>query len=117
MNETQLSELNQIKENVINSMNTILEHSEDEFSANHVQRCEMILDSFISSAKDIGIKDLFNNIAKDTILQLNKLNNSVDKSLIDVMERSEIVKLINQASQFHGYTQENQDITKEFREW
>jgi len=117
MNDEQVTELNLIKNNVIDSMNTILEHNIDDFSKSHVMRCGLILESFIESIKDISIKNLFFDIAKDTILQLNKLNNSVAGSLIDVMERKEIIELINRACILKQFNGTDEDITKDWREW
>jgi hypothetical protein len=95
-----------------------------EFDAGYTQedidRCEKLLDDYLASLTTIpatGQQDYILNAVKTIVLELNKLNEDCDHSLIETAEREQLCDIIIAAAQHVGLETDEEDITYEWREW
>ncbi|HZR35532.1 MAG TPA: hypothetical protein VFA75_09170 [Nevskia sp.] len=117
-----------LKEDLLESMTGFMrgEDEEDEggsgFEAGYTQddidRCAAIIDHFlITLSKTGGDGDAILEAVKDTVLELNTLNDNCDGSLIETDQRETLCELINTAAQDAGLETDLDDVTEEWREW
>ena len=87
------------------------------YTERDVNACEGILNVYRlemskSNSKNEGIE-----VVKATVLQLNKLNEKCDGTLIETGEREQIAEIIILAGNQKGYNGADEDITEPWREW
>lgn len=90
------------------------------YTRTDVARCAAIVDHYLETLTrlDGGDKSAaIMDAVKDTVLELNKLNDSCDGNLIEDDQRDLLCELIVTAAQEAGLETEAYDITEEWREW
>lgn len=102
-----------LKIGMINYMNA----ANPDYTEEDVNKCVIILQSYIleiakSNSKKDGIE-----IIKSKIQELNELNKKCGDQLIETGEREQIAEIIISAGNKKGYNQKDEDITEEWREW
>lgn len=130
MSEPTSPEVQSLKEELIESMNEYLigDEEEDEegdsFDAGYrkadVERCAAIVDHYLETLSRLEAGDkgpAIMEAVKDTVLELNKLNDSCDGNLIETDQRELLCELIITAAQEAGLETDVYDITEEWREW
>lgn len=116
-----------LKEDLLESMVSFMKGEDDDdegdsgFDAGYTQddidRCAAIIDHYlITLAKTKGDADAIMEAVKDTVLELNTLNDNCDGSLIETDQRETLCELIITAAQDAGL-ETDEDITEEWREW
>jgi len=95
---------------------------ETEFDAGYdqadVDRCEAILEDFISSMqahRNATSEVLFAEV-KATVEALNRLNDECDCSILETDQRESICKLIDNGLRFAGMEPQG-DVTEPWRQW
>lgn len=88
------------------------------YEERHVNRLNNILVSYLSALKNISPADdaKIKELVKNTVLQINELEEDTDHVMIETDEREDICALINSAAVASGYSTD-EDITEEWREW
>ncbi|WP_310602693.1 hypothetical protein [Anaerosporobacter sp.] len=110
--------VNSIKE----SMEEYLEEDEEElppvgYTIKEIQSFETIINEFLMKIEqNQKSKENVLGITKETILELNQLNNACDGELIETGQREEIVSLILDVIEATGVEVDG-DITLEWRKW
>lgn len=95
---------------------------ETEFDAGYdqtdVDRCEAILDDFISAIQDHrqANSDVLLADVKTTVQALNRLNDECNCSILETDQRESICKLIANGLRFAGM-EPSGDVTEPWREW
>ena len=116
-----------LKEDLLESMVSFMKGEDDDeegdsgFEAGYTQddinRCAAIVDHYLLSlSKTKGDADAIMEVVKDTVLELNTLNDNCDGSLIETDQRETLCELIITAAQDAGLDTD-EDITEEWREW
>jgi hypothetical protein len=121
-----------LKEDLLESMVSFMrgEDEDDEgdsgFEAGYTQddidRCAAIIDHYLITLSRIKGKgedrnEVILEAVKDTVLELNTLNDNCDGNLIETDQRETLCELINSAAQDAGLETDLDDITEEWREW
>ncbi|MCX6896050.1 MAG: hypothetical protein NTZ16_11235 [Verrucomicrobia bacterium] len=90
------------------------------YTAEDVKKCDKILREFTDSLQKLGVAASQSQIlecVKSAILNLNKLNESVDGCLIETEQREELFEFIDFAARRSGLQTKEADITEQWREW
>ena len=131
MNIPASPEVLSLKENLLESMVSFMQGEDEDgegsgFEAGYTQddidRCAAILDHYLLSLSRVRGKGEDRNEAimeavKDTVLELNTLNDNCDGKLIETDQRETLCELLITAAQDAGLESEVDDITEEWREW
>ena len=92
--------------------------SEDtSYSKKEVENCLNILNNYLDKISNRKSKDDGMTVVQNTVLALNKLNDSCDHELIETDQREYICEIIIIAGNLMGYNEITDDITEEWREW
>jgi hypothetical protein len=116
-----------LRQEMIDGMVDYLKSSEDdpdaagaEYTQADIDNCAKIIGEFLAaldavsgSKRDAAIM----KIVKTTVLELNKLNDKCDGTLIETEQRDQIGVLIQQAALRAGLRTDEDDITEKWREW
>ena len=120
-----------LKENLLESMVSFMQGEDEDgegagFEAGYTQddidRCAAIVDHYRLTLSRIRGKGEDRNEAimeavKDTVLELNTLNDNCDGKLIETDQRETLCELLITAAQEAGLETDVDDITEEWREW
>ena len=90
------------------------------YTQKHVDRLSEIIDDFLASLEktpEAQKNEYIMDAVKKTILRLNELNEEVDGSLIETLQRDLLGTLINLAAKYAGLESSDDDITYKWREW
>ena len=99
------------------SMLEYLKSGQPLYSKSDIDKCADILEKYVEQISKSKSKDDAMNIVKDTVLQLNDLNNYTKSELIETEERERIADIIISATFQKGYNSMDEDITEKWREW
>ena len=91
----------------------------DDFTAEDVARCGALLEEYLtalSELRDPEDADIMAQVEK-VVLALNDLNDELDYTLIETVEREAIWELIQTAAVDCGLQDVPDDVTEEWREW
>lgn len=121
-------EVQALKDELIEGMADYLLEEEDEegepFDAGYtkadIDRCAAIVDHYLETLARIQGADksaAIMDAVKDTVLELNTLNDNCDGNLIEADQREVLCELIITAAQEAGLETDVYDITEEWREW
>lgn len=88
-----------------------------DYSKLDVENCINIIETFLekiqsSTSKKDGMKSV-----QKAVIALNKLNESVNYTLIETMERETIAEIMIIAGSLKSYNDRDDDITEEWRDW
>lgn len=125
-NNTTLLELEKrLIESMVNYM-TLDEEEEfeaddfDSYTQDDINTCEEIIDDYLKSvlSGDLSNAEILKHV-ETTIVKLNKLNEKCDHQLIETGQREDICEIIIEAARLAGFvfSQDDEDITYEWREW
>lgn len=95
-----------------------MDEEDDIFTDENIDATDKVLDSYISSLKELGdtpTEEAILECVKEVVIQLNELN---DKYVyfIETMEREELAEFIEEGAKLVGLKPE-EDPTEEWREW
>lgn len=93
------------------------EDTKDLYSPSDVEKCVHIVDNFLDAMKSSSDKEQGMEIVKNTITELNDLNDACDGSLIETDQREELCTILNTTCINKDYSTHEEDITEDYREW
>ena len=91
----------------------------DDFTAEDVARCGALLEEYLTALSELREPedaDIMAQVEK-VVLALNDLNEELDYTLIETVEREAIWELIQTAAVDCGLQDVPDDVTEEWREW
>jgi len=103
--------------NVKSSMVDFMLEYEPKYTQQDIDECTELLIEYVINIHKTTNKAQAMKVVKDTILNLNLLNDRCDGTLIETNEREQIAEIIILASHQMGYSSIDDDITEEWREW
>ncbi|MCI2255549.1 hypothetical protein L2D08_14335 [Domibacillus sp. PGB-M46] len=95
-----------------------MDEEDDIFTDENINVTNEVLDSYISSLKELGdtpTEEAILECVKEVVIRLNELNDKYDY-FIETMEREELAEFIEEGAKIAGLKSE-EDITEEWREW
>jgi formylmethanofuran dehydrogenase subunit B len=107
-------EIESIVENMINFQRMADEYNET--MKNNIDYFSVLAYQFLENSMKSISKEDYLCLVKDFVIELNKLNEKADCSLIETDEREQIYSFIENISEKLGYVFDY-DITEEVREW
>jgi len=110
-------EIKEALETIKRLMMEYMEGEDVDYIQKDVDKCLEILDAYLEEMMSSKGKEAGLSTVKNTVLQLNYLNDSCEGELIETMEREEICAVIIRASELMGYSSDDDDVTEEWREW
>ena len=128
------SELLELKKNAIDGMVSYMKSGEAEseddpdydpefdagYTQEHVDQCSKIIDDLLAGLSILSGPQKEESILKlvqVAVVELNKINEKCDGSLIETEQREELCELIILAAKHAGLESGERDITEEWREW
>jgi hypothetical protein len=111
-----------LKDDIINGMISYMEggNAFDDYSQEDVDKCNAILLNYLNSVSTSsmqGDSEKIMTAVEETVIALNRLNESCDYALIETGERESMCELIINAAAQVGLETEEYDITEPWREW
>lgn len=110
----------QIAETVERDMLDFMREYEDcGYTEKHVKKCVKLLESYIDSLAALSAPDdaSIMNCVKNTVLELNRLNEQTDYALIETEQREAVWEIIQNAAEECGLSDPPDDVTEQWREW
>ncbi|MDD3842525.1 MAG: hypothetical protein WC088_02050 [Candidatus Izemoplasmatales bacterium] len=114
MRKEKVLEIESIVENMINFQRMADEYNET--MKNNIDYFSVLAYQFLENSMKSISKEDYLCLVKDFVIELNKLNEKADCSLIETDEREQIYSFIENISEKLGYVFDY-DITEEVREW
>lgn len=117
-------ELNSFKQRVADEVvkpirEYMAEYDIEDFSAEDVQKCGSLLNSYLEALAALTnpTDEAIMAQVEKVVLALNELNEATDYALIETSERESICILIQDAAVECGLKADLDDVTEEWREW
>jgi hypothetical protein len=99
------------------SMVSYMHTAQPSYTMDDINNCEIIIKRYLTDIQSSKNRSDGMAIVKTAILELNRLNNKTQETLIETGEREQIAEIIILASSSKGYNTVDEDITEEWREW
>ncbi len=94
-----------------------IEPGDTSYTAKDVEMCMDIVHTFLTKMESTQNKEKGMELAKNTVLALNELNENCEEELIETDQREDLAEIIVLAGSLKGYNDREDDITEEWREW
>ena len=97
----------------------IEEDDEPAYHKSDVEQCDQIVTAFINSvneSKESSDLSWLSSRIEQLVMQLNEINNTLDKQLIETNQREDLCALIELVISHCGH-QPQGDITEKWRQW
>ena len=117
MNLLEHVEIKEIKERLESGMLDYMTTGMAGYTKSDVEKCMKIISDYLMDMGHAASKDEGMAIVKETVLSLNKLNESSEESLIETDQREDIAEIIILAGSLKGFNEREDDITEAWREW
>ena len=116
--------INSKKQNILELLDSLefgmldyMKYGNENYNETDVKLCMTIMNSYLSKISVSKSKIEGMRIVKNTVMDLNVLNQKCNGKLIETDQREQICPIIILAAYEKGYNRINEDITEEFREW
>jgi hypothetical protein len=109
--------LRALKASLLEGMRAYMRRAGEPYSEADVQRCSEILDRFEAAISGAVAREDALAHVRETVLDLNALNNTCGGNLIETDQREMICELIIQTTARRGFIAPGEDVTLEWREW
>lgn len=109
-----------VKEKIVFAMlDYMSEDDECGYSKKDVKKCERVLLKYLNKLGKLSrsTEDFIMEQVKKVVLDLNKLNDKTDCTLIETDVREEIWQIIQDSAVECGVNPSVEDVTEEWREW
>lgn len=110
-------EIIEISKMLKEGMIDFIEPGETSYTEADVEKCMSILAEYLSKIESSEAKADAMKIVEETVLALNKLNESCEHELIETDQREDIAEIIIIAGSLKGFNTRDEDITEEWRDW
>ncbi|WP_040508052.1 hypothetical protein [Leptospira wolffii] len=110
-------ELMIIINSLLDGMNEYMQSGNASYTIKDVEETKRILIVHYNQVKFAKSRKEANIITRNTVEELNRLNERTEYSLIETSQRELICEFIIKSGVFFGFNKPNEDITEEWRKW
>ncbi len=105
-------------EHLINSMTEYMKESDSvSYKQQHIDQCFEIVTWYLENMNVASDKAKGMAIVKEAVIKLNQLNETCEHELIETGQREDLCDIIIAASELKGFSEDDDDITEDWREW